>query len=323
MLRRSILIAMTLCLGFAATASGQAAVTGTDLYSIDLESGKLTKVAELGDGEAVIGIALLSGVLEVGPGLALTTENEIFEFNVNAPGAIGDRLDITGLGAGESLKGIDYRPATGELWAISDKSKLYMIDLSSGEATSMGGTLDPSLADPNLGFDFNPVVDRIRVDVSTGQNLRLNPETGEVGVNAETMKKTVDGDLAYAEGDTNAGTQPKVVGAAYTNSQAGAQKTELYVIDVATQSLAVQAPPNKGTLNTVGPLGIDIVEWAAFDIAPSGEGYVTNPNLTGMPSTGSGVMPAGNGSFTWVLTGLVATVAVVALAGVTTRRKVR
>ena len=288
MLKRSILLAMACCLGFAATVSSQATVLGTDLYAVNLDSGKLTKVAEIGDGESVIGFTLLTGRLEVGPALGLTTENEVFEFNVNSPGAIGDRLKISGLQSGESLKGIDYRPANNELWGISDKSMLYMIDLGSGKATSMGGTLDPLIADSNFGFDFNPVVDRIRLDAATGQNLRLNPETGQVGVNKDTNKKTIDADLMYASGDTNAGTQPKVVGAAYTNSQAGAQKTELYVIDVATQSLAIQSPPNKGVLNTVGPLGTDIVEWAAFDIAPSGEAYVTSPNLTGMPSTGSG-----------------------------------
>lgn len=284
------LLATTLSLGLVATASAQSATfTGTDLYSIDLESGTLTRIAEMGDGEAVIGSALLTGQFEAGSGLALTSDNELFEFNVNSPGAIGDRLSIYGLESGENLKGVDYRPATNDVWAISDQSRIYEIDLGSGEAVSIGGLLDPALEDVNLGFDFNPTVDRIRVDVSTGQNLRLNPETGMVGINPANDMPTIDGTLAYAEGDENEGVDPTVVGAAYTNSQADAAVTELYVIDVATQSLAIQAPPNAGTLNTVGPLGIDIVEWASFDIAPGGEGFVANPDLTGMPSTGAGL----------------------------------
>lgn len=310
---RSFLLATTLSLGLVGSASAQSTVTGTDLYSINLESGTLSKIAELGDGESVIGIALLTAVNESGPALALTTDNELFEFNVNSPGALGDRLSISGLESSENLKGIDYRPATNDLWGISDQSRIYQIDLESGEATSVGGVLDPELEDFNLGFDFNPTVDRIRVDVSTGQNLRLNPETGMVGVNPDTDKPTIDGNLAYAEGDENEGTDPTVVGAAYTNNQDGAQKTELYVIDVATQSLATQAPPNAGTLNTVGPLGTDIVEWASFDIGPGGEGFVSNPNLTGMPSTGSGL--AGTEANLPLLIGGGLFVAAVAAAG--------
>ena len=38
----------------------------------------------------------------------------------------------------------------------------------------------PALSGTAFGFDFNPTVDRIRVVSDTGQNLRLNPDTGAV-----------------------------------------------------------------------------------------------------------------------------------------------
>lgn len=117
---------------------------------------------------------------------------------------------------------------------------------------------DPTLEGSNLGCDFNPTVDRLRVVVSTTQNLRLNPETGLIGSNPDTGMPTVDGNLAFAEGDANAGTDPVVVTAGYTNSVAGAEATELYVLDAGIQSLALQNSPNDGTLNTVGPWGVQI-----------------------------------------------------------------
>jgi Domain of unknown function (DUF4394) len=44
---------------------------------------------------------------------------------------------------------------------------------------------------------------------------------------------------------------PPVVGSAYTNSYGGATTT-LYDIDVASNSLAIQSPPNNGTVITGG-----------------------------------------------------------------------
>ena len=43
---------------------------------------------------------------------------------------------ITGLAAGEQVVGIDFRPFTGDLYALSSASKLYTVDTSSAVATS-------------------------------------------------------------------------------------------------------------------------------------------------------------------------------------------
>jgi hypothetical protein len=92
------------------------------------------------------------------------------------------------------------------------------------------------------------------------QNLRLNPNNGALAA--------LDSPLAYAAGDLNAGANPNIVGAAYTNNIAGATSTALYVLDSNLDILAIQNPPNNGTLNTVGPLGVDTSAEAGFDIAP-------------------------------------------------------
>lgn len=78
----------------------------------------------------------------------------------------------------------------------------------------------------------------------------------------------------FAAGAPNAGAAPQAVGAAYTNSAAGATSTSLYVIDAGRGVLALQggpngAPsPNGGVLTTVGPLGVNTASPVGFDMSP-------------------------------------------------------
>jgi hypothetical protein len=59
-----------------------------------------------------------------------------------------------------------------------------------------------------------------------------------------------------------------VTAAGYTNNVAGTTTTTLYDIDTARDVLVIQNPPNAGTLNTVGSLGIgDVTAVAGLDIA--------------------------------------------------------
>lgn len=258
----------------------------TDLYMVDLETGQLEMVGEIGDGETLIGLALMAPGEAVGPAIGLTLENELIWFDVSAPDMIEGRVDVTGLMDGDVLVGIDFRPATGELFAIGEMSVIYSIDHETGEATAIADApVDPMLEDTLLGFDFNPTVDRIRVDVSTSQNLRLNPDTGLIGMNPDTDEPTIDGNLAYAEGDDNADAEPMVVAAAYTENMDGAESTELYVLDAETNALALQDPPNDGVLNTIAVVDVEIVEETSFDIAPSGEAYAAIPRLVDSGAT--------------------------------------
>jgi hypothetical protein len=101
-------------------------------------------------------------------------------------------------------------------------------------------------------------VDRIRITSNNDGNYRMNPDNGTV---------IIDNVLTYAAGDPNAGANPNVVGSAYTNSFAGALVTVLYDIDSNTDALLIQNPPNNGTLNTVGPLGVNTSDVVGFDIS--------------------------------------------------------
>jgi hypothetical protein len=126
---------------------------------------------------------------------------------------------ITGLGAGETILGMDFRPATGQLYALGSTSRIYIINLTTGVATQVGTDGAFTLNGTKFGFDFNPVPDRIRVISNTEQSLRLNPNDGTLTAS--------DIPLAYEPADPNAGTNPTAGAAAYTNSFAGATSTTL------------------------------------------------------------------------------------------------
>lgn len=176
-----------------------------------------------------------------------------------APGTLLMGSAIQGLQTNEALVGLDLRPATGELFGLGSFSNVYRVDPATGMAVRMGSGFTPVLDGTNFGFDFNPTVDRIRSVSNADQNLRLNPITGGIAA--------VDGLLTYAAGDPNAGVNPNIVHAAYSNNFAGATSTTLYVVDSGLDILAIQNPPNNGVLNTVGALGADVTELGGFDIS--------------------------------------------------------
>ena len=189
----------------------------------------------------------------------------LVSFDSAAPNTLTSDAVVTGLQAGELLLGIDFRPATGELYALGSTSRLYTLNTTSGAATQVGAAGAFTLSGASFGFDFNPTVDRIRVTSDADQNLRLNPNGTLTGTDASLAydNTTADGDPI----DANAGANPNVVGSAYTNNFAGAMATTLYGIDSGLDILVIQNPPNNGTLNSVGALGVDANDFVGFDIS--------------------------------------------------------
>ena len=263
--------ALTLAVSAAVTASAAASDAGSGLYTIDLATGQTSRIGAIGDGTPIVGLAVSPNGASTLYGL--TADNRLRQFTPFAPGVIQNEVEISGVPADEWLVGIDVRPATGQLFAISSASAIYVIDPESGQATPVGEAFSPAVDGNLLGFDFNPTVDRIRLVDDAGQNLRLNPETGQIGSNPDTGAPTIDGAVAYAQTDTSAGSRPTLSGAGYTNSVADAETTKLYVIDTMQDVLAIQDPPNDGVLWTVGALGVDFDGPVGFDIAASGRAY--------------------------------------------------
>ena len=172
-------------------------------------------------------------------------------------------IAVTGLKSGETLLGIDTRPANGLIYGLTTASNLYTLDPNSGAASLVSTLSQPFTGTTVTGFDFNPVPDRLRLVGDNDQNFRINVDTGAV---------TVDGNLAYAAGDANFGANPAVSAVAYTNAIASPTSTQLYDIDTNLDVLTLQNPPNNGTLTTIGKLGIDFGTLSGFDIISTAEG---------------------------------------------------
>lgn len=266
--------------------------TGPSLFgTVNLATGAITTVGQIGSGLNVVGMTLPTFATPPSETLwALTSTGTLIKFKSDAPGTILGQQAVTGLAQGESLAGIDFRPATGQLFALSSASRLLTINPENGAATLIGtGPITTTVSGP-AGFDFNPVPDRIRI-VSGTQNLRANPNNAAV---------IIDGTLAFAGTDPNVAATPAIVSAGYTNSVIGAATTSLYVIDANLDILALQNPPNAGTLNTIGALGLNLDNNTAFDISPTGTAYIAytpaagGASMLGVVDLATGkIMPVG------------------------------
>lgn len=199
-------------------------------------------------------------------GVTETTQS-LVSFDSADPNNLLSGAAISGLAANERITGIDFRPATGELFAAGNFSNLYTIDVGTGAASLVGSFTNnnDSLNGSSFSFDFNPTIDRIRNVSNVDQNLVLNPNDGTSDAKTDT---------AYAVGDVNFGVDPNVVHSAYTNNFAGSTSTQLYGIDSGTDALVTQAN-NAGTLGTVGSIGLDVTTIGGFDISgTSGIAYL-------------------------------------------------
>jgi Domain of unknown function (DUF4394) len=196
--------------------------------------------------------------------VATTSQNQLLRFNARNPERIKDIQAITGLPAGVSLRGIDFRPKTGDLYGVGSDSVVYRVNPYTGIAIAEGPAFAPALNGKAFGVDFNPVVDKIRVVSDAGQNLRLNVDEGTV---------------LMQDADLNPG-MPQVVAAGYENSSFSFTQptaTTLHVVDAASDTLFTQNPPNNGTLTNPRKLRLDVGLNAGFDIAGDDNmGFLSN-----------------------------------------------
>jgi Domain of unknown function (DUF4394)/Bacterial pre-peptidase C-terminal domain len=236
--------------------------------------------------------------------VGLTDDNKLVSFSAGGSTS-ATNVAVTGLQASEKLLGIDFRPATGQLFGLGSSNRLYTLNSTTGAATAVGtGTLTTTLSGTSFGVDFNPVVDRLRVVSDTDQNLRLDPNTGAIA--------GTDTPLNPAGNDIGA--------SAYTNNRAGATATTLFSIDSLSNQLVRQGGvnggpaqagnPNAGVITSIGALGVDFGANVGFDIFTDGAGvdaaFATSGstlysiNLTSGAATAVGTVGAGTTSFNLV-----------------------
>lgn len=188
--------------------------------------------------------------------VGLTSDQKLICFEEDDPDDAENIGLISGLNGDDRLVGIDYRPATGDLYGLGNNGGVYVVDDRSAQAT-LRSRLDVALDGTSFGVDFNPTVDRLRIVSDTGQNLRDN-----VDANGDTLTDTT---LSYPGPPPMTATG--VTGAAYTNNDADPNTaTTLYDIDSMLDQIVIQSPANSGLLAATGKLGVDTVPTVGFDI---------------------------------------------------------
>ena len=127
----------------------------------------------------------------------------------------------------------------------------------------------------DTGLDVNPAADAVRVVNEANENYRFNPLNGNGGAGTAAGGK----DSALNPGD------PNVVAAAYTNNFDGTPATELFDFDSGSDMLFRQNPPNSGTLEPRGMLGVNATDNAGFDIAQGSKVAYAALELAGTPGS--------------------------------------
>src|SRR4051794_1372736 len=258
---------------------------------------------------AGVGIAALPSVASAERIAAITPGGQLLLFDSAMPTATGTRT-ITGLPGGEAIRGIDYRPATNEVYVVTASAgfasnsvaKTYAVAPSIGPTALVGSTAGtvPGWADVAGDLDFNPVADRIRLVNVNDENFRVNPNNGALAGD--------DADLAPAS--TTA-----LIGVAYDRNVVGSTATTAFAIDRSDSELATLGgvdgtpSPNSGAVTDIGPLGVTLTPgkdggfdisgatgtaYAALTDSADGLTHLYSVNLTTGATTNIGLV--GNGT---------------------------
>lgn len=209
--------------------------------------------------------------------LALTSNNSYYSFNANQPDQISNPAAISGLSAaGEKVIGIDMRQSDRKLYALTDASKLYTIDLASpaatptnaagGDATFVKDLSTPLVSNVNYTLDFDPV---IATTDTLSSRMRL------IGDDDSNATVEVESGIVTPSTPVSGTPNPTVVAAAYSNNYRNTIISKLLVIDRVSASLNEQnttttSDPVLGALTRISLLGISLAGHADMDISGRG-----------------------------------------------------
>lgn len=215
--------------------------------------------------------------------VVLVAPNALVSFDTASPANAAAPLPVTGLGPGETLRGIDVRPADLRLYGVTATTgsaatsvlTTYAIDPATGVATRVGSTATglPGAADVPTGLDFNPAVDRIRYVNTNDENARLNPNNGALAGN-DTDINPASADVIASAYDQNVanpllGTLPSPPTTLYNIDRSGGGTLTMQ------GGLNGSTSPNTGGQTTIGALGVplNLAHDGGFDITRDGRGF--------------------------------------------------
>ena len=186
--------------------------------------------------------------------VGLTSDSVLVCFTERSPDEARRIGTVAGLTGDTALVGIDFRVQDGLLYGVGNAGGVYTLDTSNATATIVS-RLTVALSGTSFGVDFNPAADRLRIVSDNGQNLRHNVNAGGVTL--------VDGALNYVAGTPTLG----VESVAYANNDLDVLTgTTLFGLDTTLDQIALQSPPNAGSLVATGKLTLDAAAVAGFDV---------------------------------------------------------
>jgi hypothetical protein len=170
--------------------------------------------------------------------LAVTSQsNCLVRFPVSDPSAIAV---IGPLDAAGDVVGLDFRPASGELFALTAMGELLLVDPMTAQTTQVTASIG-ELQGARYDIDFNPAANALRLISDARQNFRMG---SPALVESAMMEALVDGKFGYLQG---------VVATAYTNVNPDQDGTQMYVISADSRTF-YQQNPNVGLLTRIGGL---------------------------------------------------------------------
>ncbi|MGB1950058.1 MAG: DUF4394 domain-containing protein [Marinobacter sp.] len=176
--------------------------------------------------------------LTAGDMLAVTSEsNCLVRFSVSDPSEV---TVIGPLDAAGDVVGLDFRPASGELFALTAMGELLLVDPLTAQTTQVTASIG-ELQGARYDIDFNPAANALRLISDARQNFRMG---SPALVESAMMEALVDGKFGYLQG---------VVATAYTNVNPDQSGTQMYVISADSRTF-YQQDPNVGLLTRIGGL---------------------------------------------------------------------
>ncbi|MEA2473780.1 MAG: hypothetical protein QOE06_1695 [Thermoleophilaceae bacterium] len=227
----------------------------------------------------VLALALLTSLAASAPAETIytidgTAPPTLQSFDSATPGTLTTIGAVTGLQSGEGLAGIDFDPATGELFGLGNTARLYKIDPATGAATAR--TITPIAftigGGGAVGMDFDPTTGLLRLVNQSEQNVRVDPATGDI--------VHVDGNLHPADGTVSP--SPVVAALAYTDNVPGAKRTTAFGSECnfsQTVTLGSSDGPTVPEVGIVSGVGAEVQcqvpGRVGMDVGPTGTVYAS------------------------------------------------
>jgi hypothetical protein len=218
---------------------------------------------------------------------ALTADAKLIWFYASAPSAVTEVGPISGLSSGQALRGIDFRPADGRLYAVSNgtnstirgNTRLWTVNLDTAEVSPVGDVFNfAGNTSTRLSVDFDPVRDELRLVTGTRLNRTLSPFTGQILASATS--------IFAPTGDPLASQTIEPADIAYAGAACYAIEAVELRLGLLGSADGITDPADNGRLTTLARTAPGILPndaSAGFDIGPTGIAYLTTGTARFVP----------------------------------------